>query len=141
VGGADADATAGHRLDLALESRHAKRALLLHVRTNLGQAIIAQYFLEQLSVDNAAFRHIDAKTQIFDVRCGKGASNPAWPRFRVARTADVLVDPVYTATALDLVERCALPDVRNIVYCLPAARRPCFPAPTSNDVHSLEPLA
>ncbi len=60
---------------------------------------------------------------------------------RLARTADVPVDPVYTATALNLVERCALLDVHNIVYCLPAARRTCFPAPTSNDVHSLEPFA
>jgi len=54
--------------------------------------------------------------------------------------ADALVDPVYTAKAHDPVERCARPDVRNIVYT-PAARRPCFPAPTSSDMHSLEPLA
>ncbi len=67
MGGTDAGTTADHRLDLALESRCAKRALLLHVRTNLGQAIIVQYFLEQLPVGNSAFRHIGTKTQIFDV--------------------------------------------------------------------------
>lgn len=78
VGGTDAGATADHRL-----SRRAKRALLLHVRSNLGQAIIAQYFLEQLPVGNAAFRHIGTKTQIFDVR----HYHFVWHRLRVGTVA------------------------------------------------------
>jgi hypothetical protein len=49
MGGTDAAAAANHRLDLTLEAGRAQRALLLHVRANLGQAIIVQRLLEQVS--------------------------------------------------------------------------------------------
>ena len=39
---------------------------------NPGQAIIAQYLLEQLPVGNIVFRHIGTKTRIFDGDAPKG---------------------------------------------------------------------
>lgn len=65
--GSDARTSINHRLDLALEPECTNRALLFYVRANLGQAIVAPGFLEQLSIGRAKFRRIGAQTQVFGV--------------------------------------------------------------------------